>query len=38
MFGSLGSWSTGTREAAHSPNSDAEAAITAGLDGGWVPA
>ena len=38
MFGSFGSWSSGTSEAAHSPNSDAEAAMTAGLDGGCVPA
>ena len=37
-LGSLGSWSSGTRLAAHSPNSDADAAITAGLGGAWTPA
>src|SRR2546428_14194496 len=36
-LGSLGSWSSGTRLAAHSPNSDAEAAITAELGGGPEP-
>ncbi len=38
MLGSLGSCSSGTSDAAHSPNSDAEAAITAGLAGGCTPA
>src|ERR1051325_11561681 len=36
MFGSLGSCSSGTSDAAHSPNTDAEAAITAGGGGGGV--
>src|SRR2546429_6618950 len=34
MFGSFGSWSSETSEAAHSPNRDADAAITAGWEGG----
>ena len=38
MFGSFGSWSSETSEAAHSPNRDADAAITAGWEGGCVPA